>query len=447
MSLVGRGADFEDEGARSLNHFFDPLRDEPLSVLVTKVVSHTSPDWALEVKGPIEGVLGIGKQELSFRDARSRFHEALVSKGKAQRDQAFGRLFETLGHVVHHIQDMAQPQHVRNDEHLFHSSRFEAYTSEVHRGRQGDILRAAFDFLSAPGGYPLVVVPRARDFWATATEPGPAQGTGRGIGVFTNNNFLSAGTNFLLVNDQPVADRRYPRPVPTGSVDGVPLRWLLKEAGVCRTLLDEGPAPANGQPPACELDAEVDFYWTEVHDRYSGVTDYNLRASSLSILDEDLKPVGASSTDPGSGQTVTVNRLFSMNRFNVDAAHQFLIPRAVAYSAGLIDYFFRGKLDFRADPAIPGHYAIRMGELSGSPASGRRGARAGGNGRRGAAPPGAPPLPGAPPRLRPPSGSSPAVPGAGCPRGRATRSRSPCRSRPPGSRTPPRWRCRGAGAR
>lgn len=38
---------------------------------------------------------------------------------------------------------------------------------------------------------------------------------------------------------------------------------------------------------------------------------------------------------------------YSLNRFNYDDQADLLIPRAVAYSAGLIDYFFRGKLDIR----------------------------------------------------------------------------------------------------
>ena len=36
---------------------------------------------------------------------------------------------------------------------------------------------------------------------------------------------------------------------------------------------------------------------------------------------------------------------FSLNYMNYDAAANLLLPRAVAYSAGLIDYFFRGKLE------------------------------------------------------------------------------------------------------
>jgi hypothetical protein len=38
-------------------------------------------------------------------------------------------------------------------------------------------------------------------------------------------------------------------------------------------------------------------------------------------------------------------KTYSLNRFNYTDHASQLVPRAVAYSAGLIDYFFRGKLE------------------------------------------------------------------------------------------------------
>jgi hypothetical protein len=48
--------------------------------------------------------------------------------------------------------------------------------------------------------------------------------------------------------------------------------------------------------------------------------------------------------------------VFALNRFTFDAAHKFLIPRAVGYSAGLINYFFRGQLEIT--PPDEGIYGI-----------------------------------------------------------------------------------------
>lgn len=121
--LIRDGANFEDDFPRSLNHFFNPLNGQGLSLGV--VVGNPSPAWALEDKGEINGTLGYGKQEFSYRDARRFFLDALTVPARADRDKNFGMLFQTLGQVIHHVQDMAQPQHVRNDQHLELSSNYE----------------------------------------------------------------------------------------------------------------------------------------------------------------------------------------------------------------------------------------------------------------------------------------------------------------------------------
>jgi hypothetical protein len=41
----------------------------------------------------------------------------LTSPTADERKGFFGKTFQTLGQVIHHTQDMAQPQHVRNDAH------------------------------------------------------------------------------------------------------------------------------------------------------------------------------------------------------------------------------------------------------------------------------------------------------------------------------------------
>ena len=53
--------------------------------------------------------------------------------------------------------------------------------------------------------------------------------------------------------------------------------------------------------------------------------------------------------------------IFTLNRFNFDAAHQFLIPRAVGYSAGMINYFFRGvgQMDVVEDPTDPNRLLLQ----------------------------------------------------------------------------------------
>lgn len=106
LGLVEDGADFEDGkyplSIKPLFHFFDPLHDDGL-------LFFTSLTWALEDKGKIHLL-----QKYSFSDARDVFYEALTATSEDQRKTKFGKTFESLSHVIHHIHDMAQPQHVRN---------------------------------------------------------------------------------------------------------------------------------------------------------------------------------------------------------------------------------------------------------------------------------------------------------------------------------------------
>jgi hypothetical protein len=95
---------------RPTNHFFDPANDRPLTVLGHRL-GLRSPDWALEDSQDAEG------HDFSLNDALERFREAMSLPKKEERDRSFGSLFQTLGHVMYHVQDMAQLEHVRNDAH------------------------------------------------------------------------------------------------------------------------------------------------------------------------------------------------------------------------------------------------------------------------------------------------------------------------------------------
>lgn len=314
--LVRFGAFQEDEGIRALNHFFNPLNG---SALTGVPGARPSPTWALEDTGPIDGI--ISAQEFSFNDARRSFHEALTLPDQAKREKSFGRTFETLGHVIHHVQDMAQPQHVRNDEHCdrgicrplqrFHPSGYEAWTQQVQQTLPYTGYAPVYSS-NNPGGFNL-----PRNFWATPNNAGIAQ--------FTNLNFVSARTNFdANFFALPAFDPNLRRDVTIESL--------------C----------AKANPPCRNpnLRGTMTFFGSWVEDGRTGQRDYNARASTESVFDPELTRAGRP-------------RVFSLNRFNYDAAHAYLIPRAVAYSAGLINYFFRGKVDWGIDPDNPGQYLLK----------------------------------------------------------------------------------------
>jgi hypothetical protein len=103
-------------------------------------------------------------------------------------------------------------------------------------------------------------------------------------------------------------------------------------------------------PPG--LSGAMTMYSSIVTDNYRAAagTRVNSRTSTQSIYDQDLK-------DAGKGQ------IFSLNRFNIHTAQSLLIPRAVGYSAGLINYFFRGKMQISLPP--DGVYSLIDGTATG----------------------------------------------------------------------------------
>lgn len=337
LDLIKAGAALEDEFPRSLFHFYDPVpgHSDPLNINGVPML-YSAPNWALA-----DSLLPVAGQSYSLKDARDHFYKALTSTGKSDRESAFGGLFLTLGHVIHLLQDVAQPQHVRNDMHcdadickqadlvlqgqsdkilpLYNPSRYEAVTYDNAN-------------VAAYGGYTPVSMPLARDYWASLDNKGLAQ--------FTNGNFVSAGTNFRLARNGDVfPDQNYAFPVPA-SISG--------SESIGEVYTDLGKAvPGNIEEYCASLqnDCGVQFVATGVFDSYLRTAETNTKASSYSVFSQDLELFGS-------------QKLFALNALNFQEDWKFLLPRAIAYSAGLIDYFFRGRLDVQPDPNTPDGYLV-----------------------------------------------------------------------------------------
>ena len=312
-TLVGWGAKFEDEEflTRPLNHFFDPLNGEPFHPCPFGLNCNTSPDWALEDGEPPSD---LNNQAQSFFDANNHFRYALGLADKEDREAAWADLFQSLGMVIHHIQDMSQPQHVRNDAHCisfvcrvtgdYNPSYYEHYTNEH---------RAAILNRFGCGSYPRLDLSRfntARDFWNTA------DGAGIGMAEFTNRNFVSAGTNFRWGREAGgfvvAPDGNYPQPDPQNGGSG-----LMRQAEDIRVLLND---------PAFPLAGEMQFLGTQVTDNLlGGGSVANPRSSSYSLWNDKLEHYNRQ-----VGRVRTMQREFNLNHFNFEAGYEFLMPRAIA---------------------------------------------------------------------------------------------------------------------
>ncbi len=348
LDLISCGAQFEDiPGSQALNHFFDPAHNLPLNIFgirpgsLVGLPNLRSPDWALQdAAAEISAA-----QQRAYRNARQNFYAALTTPDAVVRDRDWGLAFQSLGQVIHHLQDMAQPQHVRNDPHCdsvfpcliplgvvgFHNpSLYEKYGT-----REAAAVRSLAGGADGNGIYPgpadayraLFSTPRA--FFV---------GSGKGISEFTNANFVSDGTNFVYNGGAAQPNPRFASPAPGPAAAPVAMSVLYPD----------------GVPPfiqsACGIDPAncfLTFYSTSGTDPLTGTPFVNARASTLSIFDSDLQDFGAMVqwTDPETGVTYPSQRVFSLNAFNFAAQHDLLIARAVSYSAGLINYFFRGRLE------------------------------------------------------------------------------------------------------
>jgi hypothetical protein len=338
-ALFRFGARWEDDKSslQALRHFYDPVRNQPLNLNgLGEPYIVASPDWALE------DVQEDASQANSYRDARHHFYAALTGLSEVERRKSFGLMFQSIGHVIHHLQDMAQPQHVRNDvhcdkgicktlyPHVFAPSQYEKYTDLDSPSDPRLQIRVNLPFQNS-ASFPVypsanaATVPfkKPRDFWRT-TAPGSPITEGKGIAEYTNRNFHSART----------IDSSYNSP----RVPGV-TEWFTNNDRIdIQQLL-----------PGTTLHGTVRFFDSPVNDAISGETTTNARALSEALLDSDLAEIYSSTNTTGY-------LVFALNRFTYDAAHQYLIPRAVAYSAGLINYFFRGQFDVRQPDE--GAYAI-----------------------------------------------------------------------------------------
>ena len=318
---------------RPVNHFFDVQRGGGGLTLV----GFPAQDWALGVQGRGSNP---DQNQFSVRDARLYQLRSLTDSSREERERHTASLFRSLGQVIHVLQDMAQPQHTRNDGHLGcenallrfiagETSWYEAYV-ETRALNQRYRSRPESSRALLLTGYDTVVFAAYQDYW---TNP-----NGSGLAEYSSRNFFSAGTN-----------------LGTFSLFG-PCGGLAHPACDARGYVTEDfdlTTPTLGGEPTA---GRVRFLVRDIVDPRTGRVIPNVRVSSRSLWDQHLELSGQSPK-------------FSLNTYNYDAMADILIPRAVGYSAGFLDYFFRGRLDGDVviDPDDPNPDAVRFSGINASP--------------------------------------------------------------------------------
>lgn len=210
---------------RVVNHFYDPVYSRPLQIPLISD-GEKAPNWALGVNdflGAPDTPNTTRRNHFTLFDARETMYRALTGQDAAGstaivpdggggartpndtieaeqvRKAYWATTFRALGDVLHLVEDMAQPQHTRNDPHLFNGSldkqAFEHYTDARAKGT--DFKCANGNKIDLPalvyGTYPKPSFNRYSDYFSTVPDGNVVPG--KGMADYSNRGFFSAGTN------------------------------------------------------------------------------------------------------------------------------------------------------------------------------------------------------------------------------------------------------------
>ncbi|MFN0314025.1 MAG: hypothetical protein ACKVQA_03175 [Burkholderiales bacterium] len=320
---------------RVFSHFFDPVND--LGLTVGGVTAGPSARrWALDSTATSNYLPLLDNptrhNHFNLETVREALHIGLTgydSQGNVKAGDSLARrrylatAFRALGNVLHLNQDMAQPQHTRNDPHsgkvpiiAGHKSAYERYTDARVTGENTAVVRDGIplDVQALPvfyDGYPTPKLKMFADYWAT--------GDLKGLANYSNRGFFSAGT---LPGSNGYAS-------PSNDI-------TIYSSVISPTEKWDGTATPEGSPP-------MELLFGPVNDALFPERSFpGVPLLARSMWDEFIQevPIGVWS-EYGTGYAPTL----MLTRANYDTMADLLIPRAVAYSAGLIQHFFRGRME------------------------------------------------------------------------------------------------------
>jgi hypothetical protein len=302
------GSVWEDDDLtmRWLNHFYDPTIGKGLNSFGI-TWGQPSLQWGKESSD----------NAWSWKWARDSYYKALTDSNSKYRDTYFSYVFRALGQIIHLIEDKAVPAHVRNDAHPYYFENYlqqqrdmyEKYTRDAvndEKNRTNKMTPLKYTGYSAVD---LTTFNTFDTFWINS---------GKGLAEYTNSNFLSRDTN--------IDDNKYSSPVGIGE-------WVTTE-----TAYD---------PDYGWIYVDVKYLQGYATDNYrTGQSSPLSRLSALSYFDYEMQKYNLN------------QKVYSLNDYVHKEYADLLIPRAVGYSAGLLNYFFRGKIDLISDDTTGSGYLI-----------------------------------------------------------------------------------------
>lgn len=341
---IQHGSDWEDvmavryywhDSARGVlyNHFYNPLNNlgyvdnfgkgqslvERIHDSEVDIFDHLLNEWSYEMAKKLYYTALTGNTDvirnhvISMRDGKELFDPSIpqiADFNLEERKKFYAWTLQALGHTLHLIQDAAVPAHTRNDLHV--NEPYEKWTME-----KIGYLNDKYDFTTLDGSdpwgywkqYPNIPVPDTFIDTDQLNEDStaPVSGPNQGLSEYSHANFFSRDTIFRF---------NLPRtPAWTGDVPSYSDVDYVFDS-----------KPINGKE-------RIFVYLTKQNE--GGVKHLALcgifhpKMSGSEIWEPEWYNVGYTVDDAAVHEDYA----------------QKLIPRAVGYSAGMIDYFFRGKMD------------------------------------------------------------------------------------------------------
>jgi hypothetical protein len=323
---------------RFCNHFLDPVYSRGgvgrgfSKFCLFETPIYDAAQWALGTQSPFSAQPpeNTGRRNhFTVLDARDSMWRALTLKEKGGADvPKFGftneevrkiywaTTFRSLGNVIHLLQDQGQPQHTRNEGHGGSNKGYEEYIDSRAKGDavhkiDGITLKAESGQLPdlTYGGYSKPQFARYSDYWSTKLQNGVQSA---GLTDYSNRGFFTLDTNF--------GNTVYP--LPSSQLSNYTPTSVFQSA----------------------VGGSFRYLSGTVNDGLTGGSDV-ITMTTQGIFSE-----------MGLAGPIPSIRKYTLSKQNYDDRAALLIPRAVAYSAGLIDYFFRGSME--VTPPDEGIYSL-----------------------------------------------------------------------------------------
>ena len=309
---------------RATNHFHNPIHSGdwtqskmsdsiivPIySFLVNCGTKYSNVTWATGFTSLNTGFIYRDGQDMGWDYARTYLHWALTSNDPTVREENFVKTFRSVGMVVHLLQDMAVPAHVRNDmqSHLLNGLNSSKWGSNPFEKYVGTHTNAISDTPVQPL-FPGIA--RLTDFWDTDTYNGdnPSDRIDQGLAEYANANFLSDFSIF-----RPESDKNHYFKYPSKETSVEKVHYTI-------------PDPINTGRTI-----------TRTYYQKTGDGDTGYRLAGVAFLNR------------WSFSMAPLKQISPMDDHVHDDYAKKILPRAVGYSAALLDYFFRGTVNITTTP-------------------------------------------------------------------------------------------------